>query len=134
MQQGKSRLFRNVRIAAKLIRENGMDRFRFADDGIIDPLGQVRDRSGLDRRVMFGRIGSSLFRIENRREYIPLSEVPEAVRRAFVDYEDARFFRHRGYDLRGLLRALANNLASRRLQGGSTITMQLAKSTITSAG
>ncbi|MBQ6383106.1 MAG: transglycosylase domain-containing protein [Clostridia bacterium] len=127
MQQGKPRLFQNVRIAAKLIRENGMDRFRFADDGIIDPLGQVRDRSGLDRRVMFGRIGGSLFRIENRREYIPLSEVPEAVRRAFVDYEDARFFRHRGYDLRGLLRALANNLAGRRLQGGSTITMQLAK-------
>ena len=127
MQQEKPRLLRTVRIAAKLIRENGKDRFRFADDGIIDPLGKVHDRSGLDRCVMFGRIGGDLLKIENRREYIPVSEVPETVRRAFIEYEDARFYRHRGYDLRGILRALANNLTGRRRQGGSTITMQLAK-------
>lgn len=76
---------------------------------------------------MFGRKGDELLKIENRRKYIPISEVPESVQQAFIAYEDARFYRHRGYDLRGILRALAQNLAGRRLQGGSTITMQLAK-------
>lgn len=67
MQQRSPSLLRTVRIAAKLIRNNGKDRFRFADDGIIDPCGKVCDRSGLDRSVMFGCIGSDIRKIENRR-------------------------------------------------------------------
>ena len=125
--EGKPHLFQTVRIAAKLIRNNGMDRFRFADHGIIDSIVQVHDRAGLDQCLMFGRIGDELLKIENRRKYISIGEVPESVQQAFIAYEDARFYRHRGYDLRGILRALAQNLAGRRLQGGSTITMQLAK-------
>ena len=55
---------------------------------------------------------------------VALSEVAEPVWRAIVASEDHRFFKHRGVDVRGLLRA-AVSLGSRG--GGSTITQQLCK-------
>src|SRR5215470_17571839 len=63
-----------------------------------------------------------------RRIRVPLDEIPEHVRRAFVSAEDKRFFQHHGVDERGLIRAFVGNLANpRRPQGGSTITQQVAK-------
>ena len=63
-----------------------------------------------------------------RRTVLPLSEIPSAVRQAFVATEDKRFYSHHGIDSIGILRALAANLKRMRLvQGGSTITQQLAK-------
>ncbi|MBI2055495.1 MAG: transglycosylase domain-containing protein, partial [Candidatus Sungbacteria bacterium] len=68
---------------------------------------------------------------EEKRTVIPAEEMPNAVKNAAVAIEDANFYRHRGVDLRGILRALVKDLVSRDLrQGGSTITQQLIKNSL----
>ncbi|HEX9774873.1 MAG TPA: PBP1A family penicillin-binding protein [Actinomycetota bacterium] len=69
---------------------------------------------------------------EENREVIPLSDVPEHVVDAVIAIEDARFYEHNGIDIRGILRALSVNAAEGRVvEGGSTITQQLVKKTLT---
>jgi penicillin-binding protein 1A len=63
-----------------------------------------------------------------RGRTIGLDEVPPALRQALIAVEDRRFYEHFGVDPRGLARAMLANLrAGRIVQGGSTITQQLAK-------
>jgi penicillin-binding protein 1A len=63
-----------------------------------------------------------------RREVIPLEKIPTRLRQAVVAVEDANFFSHRGIDPLGILRALLKNLmAGGIVQGGSTITQQVAR-------
>jgi penicillin-binding protein 1A len=69
------------------------------------------------------------FAIERRVE-VPYEKIPPVLKQAIVATEDPRFFRHHGVDFRGILRAFVANLKQgriRRLQGGSTITQQLAR-------
>src|SRR5215471_8049867 len=71
---------------------------------------------------------ADMFEQNQRRIWIPLAEVPDHVRNAFIAAEDKRFYQHKGIDERGLIRAFVNNLAqSGRPEGGSTITQQLVK-------
>jgi penicillin-binding protein 1A len=59
---------------------------------------------------------------------IRLSELPPFLPKAFIAIEDRRFYSHWGVDPVGVLRAVVNNLAGRGvMQGGSTLTQQLAK-------
>ncbi len=59
---------------------------------------------------------------------LPLDEMPEHLKNAFLVTEDKRFYNHGGVDLRGIARALFVNVTSGGVvQGGSTITQQLAK-------
>jgi penicillin-binding protein 1A len=59
---------------------------------------------------------------------VPLEEIPESVIKATLATEDRRFFEHYGIDVFGTIRALAENLrANDVVQGGSSITQQLAK-------
>ena len=63
-----------------------------------------------------------------RRIPVALEEIPAPLRQAFVASEDARFREHRGVDPQALLRAALDLARSGRVrQGGSTITMQLAR-------
>ncbi len=63
-----------------------------------------------------------------RREFVPHYKIPEHVKNAFIAIEDERFYRHSGIDLIAIMRALYTDiLAGRIVQGGSTITQQLAK-------
>ena len=67
------------------------------------------------------------FFVENRTPVL-LSDVPEALIKALVATEDTRFYSHRGLDYRGIARAMYRNVRSGRiLEGGSTLTQQLAK-------
>lgn len=64
-----------------------------------------------------------------KRIVIPLSEMPEMLKAAFIAAEDSRFFQHKGIDLIGIARAFFKNLeAGTIVQGGSTITQQVTKS------
>ena len=63
------------------------------------------------------------------RKLIKVSEVPKIAIQAFVAAEDARFFQHQGLDWQSITRAFYKNLeAGHIVQGGSTITQQVAKS------
>jgi membrane carboxypeptidase/penicillin-binding protein len=71
---------------------------------------------------------AEVYEPDNRRLWVPLSDIPESLRKAFVAAEDKRFFQHKGIDERGVIRAFIGNLAKPgRPQGGSTITQQVAK-------
>ncbi|MCI5104612.1 MAG: PBP1A family penicillin-binding protein [Algiphilus sp.] len=63
-----------------------------------------------------------------RRIPLAYDEMPEQLINAFIAAEDARYFVHPGVDWRGILRAAVNlAMTGERSQGGSTITMQLAR-------
>ena len=75
-----------------------------------------------------GQKFAEVFEQDQRRVWVPLSEIPAHVQAAFIAAEDKRFHQHRGIDERGLIRAFIGNLTqSGRPQGGSTITQQLVK-------
>ena len=68
---------------------------------------------------------------EQRRIPLRWEEIPPVVVDAFLAAEDDRFFEHPGVDWQGLVRAMAANVTpGARLQGGGTITMQLARNTV----
>ncbi len=70
---------------------------------------------------------AELYEPEHRRHWVPLSEIPEAVQKAFVAAEDKRFFQHKGDDERSVIRAFITSMGSSKRQGGSTITQQVVK-------
>ena len=64
-----------------------------------------------------------------RRIVVPLPEIPDLLKQAFIAAEDARFYKHQGVDFLSILRAFIKNLeAGTIVQGGSTITQQVTKS------
>jgi len=69
-----------------------------------------------------------------RRIFIPYDQIPPRLVQAFLAAEDRNFFQHSGVDMQGLSRAMAKNvlnaLQGRRLEGGSTITQQVAKNVL----
>ncbi len=82
---------------------------------------RVYDQSG----ILMGE-----FAIE-RRDVVAADRIPRALVEAFIASEDDNFFSHSGIDPMGILRAAIKNLqAGRIVQGGSTITQQVAKSFI----
>ena len=66
-----------------------------------------------------------------KRIFIPYNSIPKIVINSFLSAEDKNFFDHPGVDAKGVLRAVYNNiyniLGSKRLEGASTITQQVAK-------
>ena len=58
---------------------------------------------------------------------VKMDKIPKHVRAAFISIEDNRFYDHSGIDYRGTFRALVSNIMGQEVQGGSTITQQLAK-------
>ena len=66
-----------------------------------------------------------------KRIFVPFSAIPEKVINSFLSAEDKNFFKHPGIDAKGVIRAIKNNiynvLKSKRLEGASTITQQVAK-------
>ncbi len=66
---------------------------------------------------------------KERRYLIPYDKIPDSIVKAFVSAEDDRFFEHPGVNVFSIIRAgIANFKAGRVVQGGSTITQQVAKS------
>ena len=63
-----------------------------------------------------------------RRLYLPSAEIPDLVKHAFISAEDRNFYSHWGFDPEGIVRAgIIFMQGSRRIQGASTITQQVAK-------
>jgi len=72
----------------------------------------------------------SEFRTE-ARVFVPIETVPKQLQYAFVAAEDKRFYKHNGFDEKGFIRAMVSNVGhvirKERLEGGSTLTQQVAK-------
>jgi penicillin-binding protein 1A len=66
-----------------------------------------------------------------KRLFVPFEAIPKNVINSFLSAEDKNFFKHPGIDAKGVTRAIINNfknyLKSKRLEGASTITQQVAK-------
>ncbi len=68
---------------------------------------------------------------KEKRIFVPFNSIPKNVINSFLSAEDKNFFSHPGVDAKGVLRAVVNNIfniiSSKRLEGASTITQQVAK-------
>ena len=68
---------------------------------------------------------------KEKRIFVPYRAIPKNVINSFLSAEDKNFFSHPGVDAKGVLRATINNIqnimTSKRLEGASTITQQVAK-------
>jgi penicillin-binding protein 1A len=71
--------------------------------------------------VLMGEFG------EEKRTFMAIGQIPEAMKHAVLAIEDANFYRHSGVDYKGVLRAALAQFAEAKSQGASTITMQLAR-------
>lgn len=94
-------------------------------DSTADLLTYVRD----DTMTIKAENGEILQQIgPATRETIKIGEVPKTLTEAFLATEDQRFKKHHGVDYLGILRALLSNIqAGDIVEGGSTITQQLAR-------
>jgi penicillin-binding protein 1C len=65
--------------------------------------------------------------------FIPLSEIPKHMQEATIAIEDKDFYRHGAIDIRGIVRAVYVTLFHKQVQGGSTLTQQLVKTSLLSS-
>jgi len=100
--------------------------------GIAELIPRARDlgdiHPGLQSRVLSSD-GELLYAVATEhREFVQLEKIPRALKEAVIAVEDREFYEHVGIDPRAILRAVkADLLAGRAVQGGSTITQQLAR-------
>ena len=91
----------------------------------------------IDRQVsmstkIYDRNGKLLYDIygDENRTLIELDQVAEIMKQATIAIEDKNFYKHRGFDPFGIVRAAYSTIVKRSLQGGSTLTQQLVKNTL----
>ena len=103
---------------------------RLAED--LPPYGQLAEYAPPVTTRVYAGDGSLVAEFaRERRLFVPIEQIPDHVKGAFVSAEDKTFYEHTGLDMRGLVRAQISNISNimqgRRLEGGSTITQQVAK-------
>ncbi len=81
---------------------------------------------------IYDRNGNLLYKIykDQNRSIVPLTQIPIHVRLATLAAEDAEFYSHPGFSIKGIFRAFIQDLQTGSVQGGSTITQQLVKNTL----
>ena len=90
--------------------------------------GGLADGAAAPLVTLLGADGREIAVLGSRSDAVPVSELPAVLIQAVTAIEDRRFYRHRGVDIVGIVRAAIVNLFAGRIkQGGSTITQQLAK-------
>ena len=84
-------------------------------------------RQGVGDTWFYAADGRAWFRMDEQRRDVPLAQIAPDLRNAVVAVEDHRFFGHPGIDPIGLGRAIYRDLRYGKLEGGSTLTQQLAR-------
>ncbi len=82
---------------------------------------------------LYDRTGKLLYEIyvDQNRTVIPLSQVPDFLKKATIAIEDKTFYKHGGINIiGGVVRAVKDMVIYHRLQGGSTLTQQLVKNAL----
>lgn len=106
--------------------------FYYANDIADQERLMNRNNTGV---VLTDRNGEAFYTVGRaaHHQLIPLSDVSDNVEHAVIAAEDKDFYKHEGFSVTGILRALFNNVATQSLTGGgSTLTQQLAKNTLLS--
>ncbi len=82
--------------------------------------------------LIYDRNGELLYEIyaDENRIPIKLNSLPDHVLQATIAIEDKNFYKHWGFDLKGISRAVYKMIKKERLEGGSTITQQLVKNSL----
>lgn len=80
---------------------------------------KIYDRNGILLTQIYG---------PQDRTIVPLSEIPDDLKKATIAIEDKNFYVHPGFDVEAIARALRENISGRSFQGASTITQQLVRS------
>lgn len=96
------------------------------------PLPSQLDKQNAVSTKIFDRNDNLIYEIyaDKKRTPIKLDELPDHVWQASVSIEDQDFFKHGGFSIPGMARALYKTVFQNKLQGGSTITQQLVKTTL----
>ncbi|MDI1471763.1 MAG: PBP1A family penicillin-binding protein [Thermodesulfovibrio sp.] len=99
---------------------------------LFSDLPDIRNLEGyrpLEASIVYSSDGQVLTEFfYERRKFVPYYEIPDIIKKAFISAEDVRFYRHPGVDIIGIMRALYRDIkAGSIVEGGSTITQQLAK-------
>ncbi|MBN1168583.1 transglycosylase domain-containing protein [Candidatus Woesebacteria bacterium] len=95
------------------------------------PEGLVKRKVSVSTKI-YDRNGILLYTIfkDENRTPIKVEDIPLHVKLATLAAEDAEFYDHPGFSVRGIMRATIRNLKEDDLEGGSTITQQLVKNTL----
>jgi 1A family penicillin-binding protein len=97
--------------------------------------GDLKDKDSIMNRgktglTLLDREGKEFFTFYQPKdiEYVPFSDIPQTLQQAAIAAEDRNFYTNPGFSIRGIARAFfVNILAGRVVEGGSTITQELAK-------
>ncbi len=116
--------------SGKLNMSEVVDYYNKAMENLPDP-SKLKGLKLLESTLVLDRAGerfTEVYADNNRRKWVSIKDIPTEVQKAFVAAEDKRFYEHNGIDVRGIIRAFANSMATKdRPQGGSTITQQVVK-------
>jgi len=83
---------------------------------------------GIGDTMFYGADGQAWFRLDEQRHDVSLDDISADLQHAVVAVEDRRFYRHPGIDPIGIARAVSRDVRhGGRLEGGSTLTQQLAR-------
>ncbi|HKB88706.1 MAG TPA: transglycosylase domain-containing protein [Patescibacteria group bacterium] len=95
---------------------------------------QLSQREPQVSTKIYDRNGAVLYKIykDQNRTLVPLTQIPVHVRLATLAAEDAEFYNHPGFSIKGISRAFFENIKTGSLSGGSTITQQLVKNVLLS--
>ncbi len=94
---------------------------------------KINARTIVQSTRIFDREGNLLYEIhgDKKRTLIEFDQIPQYIKHATVAIEDKDFFKHHGFDVRGIARAGVYNVTHKqKMQGGSTITQQFVKNAI----
>lgn len=99
--------------------------------GLPSPKDLTKNEPQVSTKI-YDRNGNLLYKIfkDENRTIVPLTQIPIHVRLATLAAEDAEFYSHPGFSIKGMLRAFIYDLESGNVQGGSTITQQLVKNVL----
>lgn len=99
--------------------------------GLPDP-SELLDRKQQISTKIYDRNGVLLYNIfrDQNRTPVSLTDIPVQVRLATIAIEDAEFYSHPGFSVKGIVRAFIKNYKEKKLTGGSTITQQLVKNAL----
>ena len=100
--------------------------FYYAND--LPTLRALSDYNPKQITKLYGHDGTLLAEYaRQKRIYVSIDDVPQELIEAYLAAEDAAFYNHPGFDVKGIVRAALTNIFSGHKQGASTITQQVAK-------